>query len=335
MNQELAASKMHLTKILHQHVEHYLAGLDDDAISEMLDRAKKGETANVYLDPVPVGGPAMINDVAAATADKPLFVGKPTQDKQIACDIYLTGPSGKWRKTACRELSKYAVYDSFTVAGAPPEMGFVVPTGVETKFVLAHIPDGCDTPAIVGGIITTAWYHGMSVVAHIGRCPFREVLLVVCRLAGATVCDSLKDAIETIGQMAERGPKNYMPVETDDEETDDENDEEYITATEDNDIVVHLPSGNELVIHYFGNDAYTERILLFGKSCGTGSAPLNLDIIIPDPDIQEDELPEGAAKDDDAPAPTKVHRIRVRHSGPADSGYFKLPPDFLPAEEDE
>lgn len=337
MNQELAASKLHLTKILHQHVERYLSDLDDNAISEMLDRAKKGEMANVYLDPVLVGGSAMIKDVAAASTDKPLPVVKPTQDDKITCDIYLTGPSGKWRKAASRELDEYAVYDSFTVANAPPEMGFVVPRGVETGFVLAHIPDGCDTPAIMGGLITTVWYHGMSVIAHIGCCPFREVLLALCRLAGVTVCDSLKEAIETAGQMAERGPKNHFPVETDDddEEIDDENGEEYITAKEENDIIIHLPSGNELVIHYFGNDAYAERILLFGKSCGAGSAPLNLDIIIPDPDIHDNEPQEGVVEDDDMPIPTKVHRIRVRHSGPADSGYFKLPPDFLPAEEDE
>lgn len=334
MNQELAASKMHLTKILHQHVERYLAGLDESAIGEMLFRAKNGEMANVYLDPVPVGGSAMIRDVAAATADKPLSVVKPTQDKKIACDIYLTGSLGKWRKAACKALGEHDVYDSSAVASELPEMGFVVPSGVETGFVLANIPDGCDTPAIVGGLITTVWYHGMSVVAHIGRCPFREVLLALCRLAGTTVCDSLKEAIETVGQMADRGLRNRMPIETD--ESDEKQKEEYITAKEDNDIVVHLPSGNELIIHYFGNDAYTERILLFGKSCGAGNAPLNLDIIIPDPDIQEDEeLPEGIVDGDDTPIPTKVHRIRVRHNGPADSGYFKLPPDFLPAEEDE
>ena len=336
MNQELAASKMHLTKILHQHVERYLVGLDESVIGEMLDRAKNGEMANVYLDPVPVGGSAMVRDVAAATADKPLSVVKPAQDKKIACDIYLTGSLGKWRKTACKELGEYKVYDSATVAKSPPEMRFVVPSGVETGFVLAHIPDGCDAPAIVGGLITTVWYHGMSVVAHIGRCPFREVLLALCRLAGATVCDSLKEAIETVGQMADRGPRNQMPIDTDDSDDDDEEQKEYITAKEDNDIVVHLPSGNELVIHYFGNDAYTERILILGKSCGAGNAPLNLDIIIPDPDIQEDEeLPEGVVEDGDTPIPAKVHRIRVRYSGPADSGYFKLPPDFLPAEEDE
>ena len=333
MNQELAASKMHLTKILHQHVERYLAGLDESAVSEMLDRAKNGEMANVYLDPVLVGGPAMLKDVAAAADDKPLPVVKPIQDKKIVCDIYLTGSLGKWRKAACRALSEYAVYDSSAVTNAPPEMGFVVPSGVETGFVLAHIPDGCDSPAIVGGFITTVWYHGMSVVAHIGRCPFREVLLALCRLAGATVCDSLKKAIGKVEQMVDRGPKNHMPIEAD--ETDDE--EEYIAAKEDNDIIVHLPSGNELIIHYFGNDAYTERILVFGKSCGAGKAPLNLDIIIPDPDVQipDDELPENVVEDDDIPIPTKVHRIRIRHSGPADSGVFKLPPDFLPAEEDE
>lgn len=90
-------------------------------------------------------------------------------------------------------------------------------------------------------------------------------------------------------------------------------------------VVIELPSGNILVLDYVGGGE-ADRVLLHSLDSGDGDSPMNLDLVVPDPDSE-------GARCRDENAVSDVFRVRVRHHGPADGGLAVVPPEFI-GEED-
>ena len=163
---------------------------------------------------------------------------------------------------------------------------YEIPKGIDTQVILYLLEDGCDDPKIVGGLLTAVWFHGMSAVVVLGNSPQRDILLAVCQLAGAHVLSSLDEAVEQVGSMLRDGPIPSANTERVDFGG---------APTGQNETSIRLPSGNHLTIKYFGSDQTADRIMLHSRSDGASGAPMNLDLVVPDPDkeIEGAVLSEG------------------------------------------
>jgi hypothetical protein len=204
--------------------------------------------------------------------------------------------------------------------GATNEAIYEVPQGIDPRIVLCVL-NGTDDPKAVGGVITTVWYHGSAALVVPTGLSERErgMISAVCRLAGAQVFDSFYEAIDEARQ------KLGIAFATSDFDS-DEGDEPEDTQRDPNELVMRLPSGNEIVVKYFGRDESADKIMLFSRAAGGSDAPLNLDMVVPDPDR---EMPP-SVKDGVSYRPVEMHRVNVRHHGPTDSGQGTMPTDFLP-----
>jgi len=301
----------------------YVASLDPSVLQQILDNARDGQAANVQLavsvDPADLAARA---DAAspALRVGKSTLVGSP-----FLCDVYLAGPAGEWRAEAAVRFDEWVVCDPAKdlrklseSVGPEDRVLYEVPKGIEARAVLYFAGSECDTDA-VGGLLTTVWFHGMSAVVVLGECAQREVLLAVCRLAGAHVFDSLDDAMGEVERILREGPEpsTHLLVAEDMKPVGDENE-----------TTLKLPSGNHLVVKYFGADHQADRVMIHSRSAGHADAPPNLDLIVPDPDREtEDTIP---GPDGREVHPVETHRVQVRHHGPTDAGRSVIPPGFLP-----
>lgn len=86
-------------------------------------------------------------------------------------------------------------------------------------------------------------------------------------------------------------------------------------------VVIMLPSGNHLIVEYFG-EGEADRVMIRSIDSGEGDSPMNLDLIVPDPD----STCSGGHGEEDI---HNVHRVRVRHHGPADGGRAAIPLEFI------
>ena len=98
-----------------------------------------------------------------------------------------------------------------------------------------------------------------------------------------------------------------------------------VLECDDTRVVIMLPSGNRLFVHYFG-EGEADYVMVHGFDSGDGDSPMNLDLIVPDPDMMH----SGGPGEDDI---NDVHRVRVRHHGPADSACAFVPPEFIDQQE--
>ncbi len=90
-------------------------------------------------------------------------------------------------------------------------------------------------------------------------------------------------------------------------------------------VVIEMPSGSLLVLDYIGGgDA--DRVMLHSLDSGDGDSPLNLDLVVLDPDSVHSRC---HGED----AVSEVHRLYVRHHGPADGSQALVPADFIGDEE--
>lgn len=86
-------------------------------------------------------------------------------------------------------------------------------------------------------------------------------------------------------------------------------------------IVIMLPSGSRLIVEYFG-EGEADRVMIHSFDSGKGDSPMNLDLVVPDPDSKR----SGCHGEEDI---HDVHRVRVRHHGPADGGRAAIPLEFI------
>ncbi len=93
-------------------------------------------------------------------------------------------------------------------------------------------------------------------------------------------------------------------------------------------IVIEMPSGNLLILDYVGGGV-ADRIVLHSCDCGDGESPMNLTLIVPDPDSEGCCDHDEDAMDD----VNTVYEVCVRHHGPADSGSAEFPADFFEGED--
>ena len=89
----------------------------------------------------------------------------------------------------------------------------------------------------------------------------------------------------------------------------------------DDQIVIRLPSGNQLIVDYYG-EGQADRVMIHSLDSGDGDSPMNLDLVVPDPDTMHSDCHGEDAISD-------VHRVRVRHHGPADNGRAAVPLEFI------
>jgi len=287
-----------------------------------MNNIHNGQVATMHLD-IPMAANDIAPCVEKAEATPTFPVGKSINvSKTFVCDVYLADSPGKWRDKAAAKLKDHSVCDPVknlrkqaSSSGFENDAMHEVPNGVDAKIVLCVIEDCCDDPNVIGGLLTTVWFHGISTVVVLGDIPQKGLLTAVCRLAGARSFDSFDDALEETARLIADG------VGQDDEEID-------TTTVEQNDgeTIVRLPSGNQLVLQYYGTDQKADRLMLFSRSTGAPNAAVNLDIIVPDPDRNNDVI----VKDGKEMNTVDVHRIRVRHHGPTDDGTAIFPKDFLP-----
>lgn len=318
---KLEAVRACIGAALRKQAGRYATGLDDSVLQRILENARLGRPANVQLT-VSVGVNEVVSKADASTVAVPVN-RRMTINEPFACDVYLAGSSGPWRERAAKKLDGHVVCDPAKdlrkISEEPDsdnDATRMVPRGVSARSVLFMLEDGCDDLDVVGGLITAAWYHGMSLAAVLGDCPQRETLLAVCGLAGSHVFDSLDDAVDEVQRVLREGPEppETVPVGPEGMVSPDET-------------TIRLPSGNVLILKYFGHDSTADRIMLHSRSSGA-SAPMNIDMIVPDPDREtEDSVPGPDGRD---VHPVDVHRVRVRHHGPTDTGRGIIPPDFLP-----
>lgn len=333
MSHKLNAVKSCMRAALRRYADKYVMSLDDDTVSTILDNVNNGQVATIRLN-IPV----VAKDIAPCiekAASTPIFpVGKSNNvSKTFVCDVYLVGSPGKWRDRAAAELKDHSVCDPVKNLRKEPSSssGFKndamheVPNGVDAQVVLCVVEDGCDDPNVIGGLLTTVWFHGISTVVVLGDIPQKDLLAAVCQLAGAHSFDSLDDALEETARIVADGvgPDGVGP-----DGVGQIGDEIVATTikTKGGETVVRLPSGNQFVIQYYGTDQHADRLMLFGRSTGVPHAAVNLDLIVPDPDRNNDIV----VQDGKEMNTVDVHRIRVRHHGPTDDGTAILPKDFLP-----
>ncbi len=319
-NPKLEAVRVCVGQELRKHAIRYVASLDESVLKKMLDNARGGKKANLQLS-VSVDGLKMASKADGAEATLP--VGKSAViTGQLVCDVYLAGSPGKWRSEAVRLMDSHVVCDPAKALKRTSGTGensstYEVPKGVDTNVILYLLEDGCDDPKIVGGLLTAVWFHGMSAVVVLGDSPQRDVLLAVCKLAGAHIFNSLDEAAEQVGSMLRDGPIPSVNTERVD----------FGPPAGHNETSVRLPSGNRVTIKYFGSYRGADRVMLHSHSDGAPGAPMNLDLLVPDPDKETDDT---VSLDGREFHPVEVHRITVRHHGPTDVGRGVLPPDFLP-----
>ena len=301
---------------LRKQVNRYTSGLNDAVLQKVLDSARLGRPANIQLT-VTVG----VNDILARANSGPPAVPTKVTANPFACDVYLAGSPGEWRDKASKYLDGHVVCDPEkdlrqAQPGGKNRAAAHVPRGVSTRAVLFVMGDG-DGSDIVAGLLAAVWHYGMSAVIVLGDCPQRETLLEACRLSGSHVFRELEDAIEEVTRILGEG------LEAPDTGLLDEP-----PPSPENETTVMLPSGNCIVVKYFGYDNLTDRIMLHSRSIGSPGAPMNMDLVVPDPDDETDDWVQG--QDGQQVHPVNVHRIRVRHHGPTDTGRGILPPGFLP-----
>jgi hypothetical protein len=294
---------------LRKQVNRYASGLDDAVLQKVLDSAKLGRPANIQLA-VTVG----VSDLLARANSGPPAVPTKATASPFACDVYLAGSPGGWRDKASKYLDGHVVYDP-EKDQLPGGKGRAihVPRGVNSRVVLFAMEDGA--PDVAAGLLAAVWHYGMSAVIVLGDCPQRETLLEACRLSGSHVFQELEDAVEEVSRILGEGP------EAPDAGLDE-------APSSENETTVMLPSGNCIVVKYFGYDNLADRIMLHSRSVGSAGAPMNMDLIVPDPDNETDDWVQG--QDGQQVHPVNVHRIQVRHHGPTDTGRGILPPGFLP-----
>lgn len=317
---KLEAVRLVVGQELRKQAIRYVATLEDSVLKRLLDNARSGKQANLQLS-VSVDGSKVAS--RADSAETILPVGKnAVVTGPLVCDVYLAGSPGEWRSEAVRLMDSHVVCDPAKALKRTSGKGdnsstYEVPKGVDTRVILYLLDDGCDDPKIVGGLLTAVWFHGMSAVVVLGDSPQRDVLLAVCQLAGAHIFGSLDEAAEQVGSMLRDGPIPSANTERVD----------FGPPTGQNETNVRLPSGNHITIKYFGSHQGADRVMLHSRSDGAPGAPMNLDLIVPDPDKEvEATVSEGGREFH----PVEVHRVMVRHHGPTDAGRGVLPPGFLP-----
>ena len=322
-NPKLEAVRTCIGQELRKHAIRYVASLDESVLKRMLENARGGKQANIHLT-VSVDGQKVASK--ADSAETILPVGKSAVvTSPLVCDVYLAGSPGEWRSEAIRLMDSHVVCDpekalKRTFGKGDNTATYEMPLGVDAKVILYLLEDGCDDPKIVGGLLTAVWFHGMSAVVVLeGSTQQRDVLLAVCKLAGAHIFNSLDDAAEQVRTVLRDGPVPSANTERVDFGG---------PPAGQNETIVRLPSGNHLIIKYFGSDQVADRVMLHSRSDGTSGAPMNLDLIVPDPDkeVEDTTLSENGHEFH----PVEVHRVKVRHHGPTDHGRGMLPPDFLP-----
>lgn len=323
MGRKLNAVRLCVRHRARRYADKYVMSLEDDTVSTILDNVNNGRVATIHLN-IPVAAKDIAPCIEKA-ASAPIFpVGKSNSvSKTFVCDVYLAGSPGKWRNRAAAESKDHSVCDPVKNLRKQPSSssGFEndamheVPNGVDAQVVLCVVEDGCDDPNVIGGLLTTVWFHGISTVVVLGDIPQKNLLAAVCRLAGLRSFDSLDDALEETVRLVVDGVGQIG--------------DEIVAATakkRDGETVVNLPSGNQFVIQYDGTDRKADRLMLFGRSTGVPHAAVNLDLIVPDPDRNSDVI----VSDGKETNTVDVHRIRVRHHGPTDDGTAIFPKDFLP-----
>lgn len=311
---KLQAVKACIGGALRKQVNRYASGLSDGVLQKVLDSARLGRPANIQLT-VTVGA----NDLLARADSGPPAVPTKAAASPFACDVYLAGSPGEWRGKASERLDGYVCDQGKDLRRAQPggrsRPGVRVPTGVSARAVLFAMEDGGD-PDVVAGLLAAVWHYGMSAVIVLGDCPQRETLLEACRLSGSHVFRELDDAVDEVSRMLGEGP-----------EAPDAGLLDEPAAAPENETTVMLPSGNCIVVKYFGYDNLADRVMLHSRSVGSPGAPMNMDLVVPDPDSETDDLVQG--QDGQKVHPVNVHRIQVRHHGPTDTGRGILPPGFL------
>lgn len=93
-----------------------------------------------------------------------------------------------------------------------------------------------------------------------------------------------------------------------------------ILTCSDERVAIMLPSGNRLIVDYCG-EGEADRVMVHSVDSGDGDSPMNLDLVVPDPD----SMCTGIQDEDDV---YDVHRVCVRHHGPADGGRAAVPLEF-------
>lgn len=317
---KLEAVRVCVGQELRKQAIKYAASLEDSVLKRLLDNARGGKQANLQLT-VSVDGSKVAS--RADSAETILPVGKSAVvTSPLICDVYLAGSPGEWRSEAVRLMDSHVVCDPAKTLKRTSGKGdnsstYEVPKGVDTRVILYLLEDGCDDPKIIGGLLTAVWFHGMSAVVVLGDSPQRDVLLAVCQLAGAHIFSSLDEATEQAGSMLRDGPIPSVNTERVD----------FGPPIGQNETLMRLPSGNHITIKYFGSYQGADRVMLHSRSAGESGAPMNLDLIVPDPDKEiEATVSEGGSEFH----PVEVHRVQVRHHGPTDAGRGVLPPGFLP-----
>lgn len=321
MNQKLDAVRACIGGALRKEANKYVASLDPNMLQKILDNARAGQAANVQLAVSVNTGEV----VALADAPPSLRVGKGTLvGNPFLCDVYLAGEIGDWRNEVASRLDKIVVCDpakdfhKISDAGSENQILYEVPKGVEARAVLYYAGSDC-CEDVVSGLLTTIWFHGMSAVVVLSECAQKKILLALCRLAGTNVFDSIDAASEEVERILREGPEPpiiHHPMVAEE------------SSPVDNETVIKLPSGNHLVLKYFGGDSRADRVMIHSRTTGIPNAPTNLDLIIPDPDKEVEGTVPGP--DGQEVHPVDVHRIQVRHHGPIDAGRGVLPPGFLP-----
>lgn len=329
---KLEAVRTCIGQELRRHAIRYAASLDESVLKNMLDNARSGKQANLQLN-ISVAGQKVASK--ADSAETILPVGKSAVvTSPFICDVYLAGSPGQWRSDAIQLMDSHVVCDpekalKRTSGEGENSSTYEVPKGIDTRVILYLLEDGCDNPKIVGGLLTAVWFHGMSAIVVLGNSPQRDILLAVCQLAGAHVHGSLDEAVEQVGSMLRDGPipsANTERVDFGDAPT---GHADFGSGpVEQSETIIRLPSGNQITLKYFGSDQVSDRVMLHSRSDGAPGAPLNLDLIIPDPDkeVTDTVLSEGGQEFH----PVEVHRVKVRHHGPTDPRMGMLPPGFLP-----
>jgi len=317
---KLEAVRVCVGQELRKQAIKYAAKLEDSVLRRMLDNARDGRQANLQLT-VSVDGSKVAS--RADSAETILPVGKnAVVTSPLICDVYLAGSSGEWRSEAVRLMDDHVVCDPAKALKRTSGKGdnsstYEVPKGVDTRVILYLLEDGCDDPKIIGGLLTAVWFHGMSAVVVLGDSSQKDVLLAVCQLAGAHIFNSLDEAAEQVGDMLRDGPIPSVNTER----------VNIGPQVGQNETLMRLPSGNHITIKYFGSYHGADRVMLHSRSAGEPGAPMNLDLIVPDPDK---EIEATVSEGEHEFHPVEVHRVQVRHHGPTDAGRGVLPPGFLP-----